>query len=431
MRWGRRRRAELVAAVVTSLGALLLSSPSVAVPPAGGDIDTNFGSGGNVVVDFGAADLAYALATDSRGRTVLGGQTTAAVDGSDLAVVRLLPNGNLDPSFGSGGRVVLDLGSGAAALAIAITDDGSIVVAGRNYAPGTSAERMLLVRLLAGGDLDPTFGVGGIVQTAYPAAGWALALETNGNAVVGGNSIVARFLASGTPDTSFGTAGVTQPTDVTNIQDVALQPDGAIVVGGQWNDNFVVARLLNSGTPDATFGSGGRAEIDLGGPSVLEAVELQSDGSVVASGSVNTSSFNTDFALLRLTSIGATDSTFGAGGIVTTNFAVGDFASGLAVQDDGKIVAGGTIATTFTGSSDIGLARYLSNGQLDSSFGSGGKVLTNLGRLEFPERLALQQDGKIVIAGFTTSNNGYSDADFQVVRYIAGQRQQGRCPQCL
>ncbi|MDQ4044151.1 MAG: delta-60 repeat domain-containing protein, partial [Chloroflexota bacterium] len=112
------------------------------------------------------------------------------------------------------------------------------------------------------------------------------------------------------------------------------------------------------------------------------------------------------------------DPAFGSGGIVTTHTGVGDFIDAMAAQPDGKIVTVGVLASSFTGSADIALLRYLPSGELDRTFGRSGKVITDLGRLEFPQEVLRQRDGRLVVAGFSTSSNGFQDADFQAVRYL-------------
>ncbi|HEX6680654.1 MAG TPA: PASTA domain-containing protein [Gaiellaceae bacterium] len=170
-----------------------------------------------------------------------------------------------------------------------------------------------------------------------------------------------------------------------------------------------------AGTLDATFDGDGKVITDFGGDDVAGGVTVQADGKIVAAG--GTFSGDGDFALARYNANGSLESGFGSGGLVRTDFGVSsDFASAVAIQADGKIVAAGGAASGGV-SGDFALVRYNPDGSLDSTFGGGGKVVTNLQRNEFARGLAIQPDGKIVAVGQTTATTGVAGYDFAVARY--------------
>src|SRR5215831_269955 len=216
---------------------------------------------------------------------------------------------------------------------------------------------------------------------------------------------------SGTLDTSFGTGGKVT-TDIARSPDGAIaivrQPDEKYVVAGNSYINghfdFVLARYNSNGALDTTFGTGGKVITNLAGVSAQAySVAVQRDGKIVVAGGANVNG-GYDFALVRYNSNGTLDASFGTHGQVFTDFGTAQqgfsFAQAfaLALQPDGKIVLEGQ---AYLGQDyDFALARYNINGTLDTSFGSGGRVITafatpNAGA----NSVALQPDGMIVAGG--------------------------------
>jgi uncharacterized delta-60 repeat protein len=252
----------------------------------------------------------------------------------------------------------------------------------------------------------------------YPSAGTA----NDGKVVVVGDAAVTRgsstyfelavvrFNLNGTLDTSFGGTGEVT-TVLTNVQsggrarDVAIQPDGKILVAGQAFSGFALVRYNANGSLDTSFGGSGTGIVVTNiGKRTSDAayrLELQPDGKIVVAGTTNST-----LALVRYTSAGALDTSFGSGGKVTTQFSVApasavntmiDLALDTSPLDpnDGKIVVVSRVATT--GSPDV-VARYKTNGSLDTSFagGAGYETLTNLTSIP---SVAIQADGHIIVAG--------------------------------
>ena len=300
-------------------------------------------------------------------------------------------DGDLDPSFGNGGIVITDFGrSTDIAFAVARQADGKLVVAGTTYINNDyTGEDFALIRYNADGTVDRTFGVNGKVTTDFPG----LAAE---------------------------------------ISAIVIQPDGKILVAGgafplfTLAGDFELARYNPDGSLDPTFGSGGIVTTSFPGQgSFAFSLALQTDGKIIAAGTdfVNFSSndsSNTDFGLERYNPDGTPDPTFGRGGQVTTDFdGFNDDAFAVLIQPDGKIVAVGS-AKNPANFYDFAAVRYLANGTIDRTFGSAGKVRTDFGDHNFDRArsAALQPDGKIVAAGFAISQNGLSQ-NFALARYEA------------
>jgi uncharacterized delta-60 repeat protein len=217
-------------------------------------------------------------------------------------------------------------------------------------------------------------------------------------------------VALGDLDTSFGSTGkvLTVFFDGSAASAVAIQSDGKIVVAGS-----ALVRYNADGTLDTTFGDQGKVTTFCCG-----ALAIQPDGKIVGAGVSGVSPGNVDFALVRYLPNGTLDTTFSGDGTVTTDFGNGrlDGAWAIVLQPDGKIVVvGASRVEGDSASEDVALARYLPNGSLDATFSGDGKVLTDLGSGEgdVATAVALQPDGKIVVAGFTHRG------DFALARYLS------------
>jgi len=404
----------LVAFVVANLA--LVSSQVHATT----DLDSGFGNGGRVVTDVsGRYDEARALAIQPDGRIVAAG-VTGTGSNEDFALARYNTDGALDRTFGVGGTVITDVSRGSDAVwAVAIQSDGKIVAAG--VASGDFA----LARYNADGTLDPHFGNGGTITTDFGGddKANALALQRDGQIVVAGvaggrDFALARYRADGTLDATFGTEGKVT-TDFSDNADVAfalaIQPDGMIVVAGATGEfptaAFALARYNADGSLDAGFGAGGRVTIEFGRDARAHALAIQSDGKIVTGGFVNNGS-SSDGALTRHNADGTVDRAFGTAGRVVTDFGGRNFGSALAIQSDGKFIVAGS--DDFPPYYDFALARYEPDGTREVNSSRDGTVLTEFGGNSWINAVAVQLDGKIVAVGYARPS---SSADFALVRY--------------
>ncbi len=284
------------------------------------------------------------------------------------------------------------------------------------------------------GILDPSFDQDGWVLTGLSAGddfGIALAVLRDGKLLVGGevssdydmDLAVARYNPDGSLDPAFGSAGWTR-TDLDGWDDfaagIAVQLDGRILLAGTSRNDFALVRYNLDGGLDATFSGDGWVRTDfLGSADEAKAVAVQPDGRIIVAGYAININYDYDFALARYLPDGSLDTSFGVGGKVTTDLTADqDQIKAIAIQPDGKIVAVGPVKN---GSRlhDFAVARYNSNGTLDLSFGINGWVATDFfGGQDFAYAVVLQADGKIVVAG--AADIVKDQAAFAVARYTAG-----------
>jgi uncharacterized delta-60 repeat protein len=225
------------------------------------------------------------------------------------------------------------------------------------------------------------------------------------------------FNSSGTP--GYVTIN-TNPGKDDNVQAIGTYSDGRVVIAGNMTDNayFGLVRYTSLGQLDATFGTGGVVTLRqaTNAEGVPFAITVLSDNKILVAGSSWMAS--KDFAILKLKENGTPDSTFGVNGWASTPvLAFEDEARAMVVQTDGKILIAGTAEVAGNDVYDFGIARFNSNGTIDGSFGTGGVVSTNINANDIPEGIALQKDGKILVGG-TSDKDG--DANYTVVRYTSG-----------
>jgi uncharacterized delta-60 repeat protein len=397
-----------------------------------GDLDPTFGSGGKVTTDLGSpSDQARRLAIQSDGKIVVVGSD----GGAHFALVRYNADGSLDTKFGTGGKVLTDFGGGMDnATGVVLQPNGEILVGGDAVTNGTW--NFALARYNPNGTLDTTFGSSGMVTTDFAgAADFAngLALQADGKILLAGSAQVgsysdfalARYNPDGTLDSTFGSGGLvttyfgSPAGGIDAAEAVLVQADGKVIAVGRTfiaSSNswvFALARYTTAGALDTTFGSGGLVKTTGSNAAQPFDAALQADGKIVAAG-WGYGTFE-DFALVRYNSDGTLDTGFGAGGTVLTDMkGQDDLAHGVAIQANGKIVAVGTVNDGLN--MEFGVVRYNADGTLDPTFGAGGKVFTSFTNTDEAYGVGLQQDGKIVVAGYAGSQS--QNSNFAVARYL-------------
>ena len=412
---------------------LLLSSSTLLMAQAG-SLDPTFGTGGivttpNTTTACGAV-VNCTVAIQSDGKIVVAGSAAQSNGAPELALARYNTNGSLDTTFGGGGIVVFAEDNGGPAFGLAIQTDGKIIVA------SPTSLKLDVFRYNTNGTLDTTFGSGGIVSTN--AAGLLIgsipggvAVLSSGKILVAVGGVLLRFLTDGQLDSSFGTGGVARL--LSSAQTLALLSSGKPLVASTFNFTAGAATRYNlNGGLDTSFGVNGQA------PSFGETLAIAplSSGKFILAGTLDSavpSSSGTTpqgFLLVRYNANGTIDTTFGTHGAVVTTFTRNNYSAALAlaVQSNGDIVAAGVTEATNpvlgAGASDFGLARYTPNGQLDTSFGNNGLVTTAFGtngeNLAAASALAIQSDGKIVAVGYDNSPTfGSPNNGFTLARYLA------------
>ncbi len=406
--------------VVASLAMTCMAAIAFA---QAGSLDNAFGTGGKLIASLGNfGDEANAVAIQSDGKIVLGGNTRNSFTSSDFALVRCNQDGTLDPAFGTGGKVILSIDSRSSGASLAIQSNGKIVQG------GYSNWFINLLRYNSDGTPDTTFGAGGSVITDiegyYSEQCHSVVIQDNGKILVGGHGkhnsndnpyfMLVRYNEDGTLDHTFGTDGIVIGGIGTG-NSLAIQDDGKILLGGASAYQFALSRYHPDGTPDTAFGTGGAVITPVGISGEAHSIGIQSDGKIVLAGYGYNNGSDAGFALVRYHEDGTLDAAFGAGGKVITNIGNGRaVGNSVGFQSDGKILLGGN-AVFDSNFSDFALVRYDSAGGLDNSFGLGGIVITPVGAsYSNGNALGIQQDGKIVLGGY--AYNG-TKTDMVVVRY--------------
>ena len=426
-----QRQAMNVIHVVYLFAAVILATCNQPAIGAPGDLDPTFNGTGKVATAIGSDAIGRSVAVQSDGKIIVAGYSDNGSN-MDIALARYHPDGSLDTSFNGTGIVTTAVGtSNDEGQSVKIQSDGKILVAGRAFVAGARGYDFAVVRYNPNGSLDTSFGGSGKVATPVGGVdeGRSMVLQIDGKIVVAGNSGVdiglVRYNTDGSLDTTFNGSGkvitaVGSGTDTGN--GVALQNDGKIVVagdsrGGSSND-IAVVRYNTDGSLDTTFNGTGKVITDLGtvieGDDSGQSVVVQSDGKIVVIGA-SYNGANDDFAVVRYNTDGSLDTTFNGGGKVTTATSIySDAASGVLIQDDGRIVVGGT-ARSGNSSSNFAIVRYNPDGSLDETFGGGGIVTTSTGDLsDNGHSLAIQTDGKILLAGES------KQSAFTLLRYEGG-----------
>jgi uncharacterized delta-60 repeat protein len=397
--------------------SLLLSASALA---AAGDLDSSLDGDGKLTTDIssGSNDAGWATAIDGMGRIIVAGTSA-----EDFAVARYNSDGSPDTTFSGDGKQTTDIGAGSADSGYAVAIDGI----GRIVVVGSSADDFALVRYDSNGSLDMTFSGDG-KQTTDIGAGSAdfaagVAIDGMQRIVVAGTSAndfaLARYDSLGTPDASFSGDGE-QTTDFNSGSNdggaaVAIDASARIVVAGASANNFALARYSTTGSLDMTFSGDGKQTTQFGSlqNSFGNAIAIDGTGRIIVAGN----SFF-DFALARYNSDGSLDNTFDNDGRQTTDFGSGsvscDFGNAVTVDAIGRIVVGGQVELTCSSNYDFALARYNSDGSLDTTFSDDGQQTTDIGSggLDQGNAVAIDGLGRIVVAGF-------SESDFAVARYMS------------
>jgi len=413
-----------------------------------GPYDPSFGNGG-IAYGYSTTGSNYPgsrnIIMQPDNKIIQVGTIPIGNNSTGFGLIRYNSNGTLDSAFGTNGRVVTSIGVDSYTAAGALQADGKIVVTGVVYSTGNAD--FVLVRYNSNGSLDSTFGQGGKAITPvglHDDYAYGLSIQQDGKIVVVGSSgdnsnaqafAVARFKTNGSLDSTFGQNGKVvkhighfitfignkyygqYAQEYANI--VAIQNDGKIVMGGQsythagcedyygsvyCNPMFAMVRYNPDGSLDSTFGSKGKVTDSLLMYNPTAGV-LQTDGKIVVTGSGNQNGFITE----RYNSDGSLDNSFGTGGKTVTNFNAsgnGSSSNAVAIQPDGKIVVAGNVFKSNSGS-DFAVVRYKTDGSLDNTFNVSGFIQFHIGEsksYDYATGVAVQ-GSRLLVGGAIQGNN--------------------------
>lgn len=327
-----------------------------------GDPDSSLGDDGIVLTDIDdRTDIAEAIALDEFERIIVAGSVDSG-DGFGFGVARYLSDGTLDQSFGDQGLVTRKSGSTGFCKAVAVQQDNKIVLGGYVLNPATLTNEFAVIRFHIDGTPDSTFHHDGLVMTNLGIGAGiadAMLIQPDGKIILAGQALneatfrweiaIARYNADGSPDETWDEDGIvftgSLDADFT-IKTVALQEDRKVIVGGyfgtaQSNNLFAVARYHPGGRLDETFGTEGIVLASYGDQNnQINTIIIQSDGQILIAGS--SLQGNKDvFAIARLDPDGSFDDTFGEGGVVRPVIDQNDGINSMALQQDGKLIVAG------------------------------------------------------------------------------------------
>ena len=423
-------------AVNTQSAESLASNQAAGTPETIGVLDTSFDSDGIAMYEWGYGhDYGLFAAIDSLGRIVVAGYGNNGAN-DDIIVVRYNTDGSLDTSFDTDGFVSYNGLAGLAidrAYAVAVDSSDRIVVAGyKNHVAGH--KEVLVLRFNTDGTLDTSFDSDGVASytagLGYDQAEY-VTLDSAGNILVSGqvdngpNSdvLVLKYSTDGSLDTTFGNNGVVSYEGGFGDdagRGIAFDSSGNIIVAGYCkqgtDEDILILKYSSDGVLDTTFGTNGVVTYD-GGSNLDErgySVMIDSSDRIIVAGYSAAGAYN-DVLVLRYTSAGVLDTSFGANGVVVYDGTAGlaDLAYNITQDALGRLLVTGYSNAT---DSNLLVLRYSADGDLDANFGTAGAV-TYDGSYGVDRGCAIVTDSsnRIVVAGYL--KNASNNYDLGVWRY--------------
>lgn len=408
-------------------------------------LDTTFATDGSVITDIIPAtnDIARGVAVQNDETIIAGGRSFSGSNW-DFAITRYNSDGALISNFGSKGIVLTALNSDEDDSGFAVSVLGATPILGGSVGNGSNTD-FTIARFGAHGELEPS----GDLYLGWASDGqsvgvqffsndtnvFELALDGDGKILAAGMGShdgstaseewgLLRYHSDGTLDTHFGSQGYWH-YDFSSNQDrlyavTYMSTGNKIIVGGLANlSDFPIARLNSDGSFDSDFGSSGIITTSFysKGDTSVRSLILKDDNQLIGAGYTGPSSNSEDFAMVRVNTDGSLDTNFGSSGTATSNFSSDeDFAYAAKTDSNGNILLGGFLELTpgDNNSRLFALARYNTDGFLDTNFGSSGLATSDFSSVtDYIQDIAIRPDNKIIAWGQT--NNGAALG--QLVRY--------------
>lgn len=342
-------------------------------------------------------------------------------------------SGMLDTAFGDEGIVITDIDRSDYISDMVIQTDQKLLVAGNiggELGIG-GLNDIVVIRYLPDGSFDQDFGIGGAMHV-YPGEDFqffscgAMALQADGRIILAGNVsyvseitfeyvediVLVRLNTNGFIDSTFGNEGIVITDfggDMENAHCLLVQVDGKIIVAGTSQEEsplgsgFIITRYESNGAKDVSFGEEGFVKTFIQKNSIPYSGAIQPDGKIILAGVTSNSFLTGDFAMVRYLENGTMDNSFGSGGIVQTDLQSNNFNNiplTIVLDPDGKITLGGYAdLTSIPHMSHMGIVRYTTDGNLDESFGNNGIFELALGTKSHVTSMARQPNGKYLLSG--------------------------------
>jgi len=336
--------------------------------------------------------------------------------------------GTLDSNFGINGKTLFTYNEGGVECFDAtIQSNGKIICVGDGSRIFNGSERGIAVfSFLKTGIIDSSFGINGgtFIDVGYNGQrAHAVTVQDDDKILITGygvngtinlnyDIVTIRLNSNGSIDSSFGTNGIAI-ADYGNgdiARDIVLQPDGKLLVQGSSSGFFITLRYMQNGILDDNFGTDGKVITMFDGLATGFSITLQEDGKIIAAGTDDEK-----ILLARYLSNGTPDISFGNNGEVRSNLTKNyDRANDILVLPDGKIIIAGSKSNIITDTAL--LARYNSDGSLDISFGNKGMIIPKMQYNSIITKIALQQDGKLITGGYSHVG-GSAEQDFLLLRF--------------
>lgn len=409
-----------------------------------GALDPSFADEGRYIADFGFQDNLEAVAIQDDGKIIVAGTSLTQQFSGKLLVTRLNPDGTLDETFAEGGVLIVEAYNESYAYDIVVLEDNSILITGAS-ADDMFAFSGYMFKLDATGNIDSSFGEAGEVLTSFIEGDefiHAAKIDSDGKIVVVGKAtnadfnvepFVARFNADGSVDTSFGENGyATIPVEGQDnlFYDVIIDAnDNIIATGhyglpitetGQTNLDVLLVKYNSSGSLDNSFGNGGIVITPISEEYVESGLAMTTDpsGNIYVSGYSTAIDFAFEAVVIGYTATGILRDDFGTSGVYSFALNAQNVFTDI-VYHDNTLIMCGTSGGFFFDDRDFLLLRLNLDGTIDNTFGENGYTLTTiLTAFDDANAMAIQSDGKIVLAG---KGNSGSSNDIAVTRHFNGQ----------
>jgi uncharacterized delta-60 repeat protein len=423
------------------IGLILCST--IAIAQVSGDFDDSFDTDGFSSVNFNDFDNDFSAMVIQNDHKIVGLGTIyqGPGNGDDFGLCRLNADGSLDTSFATNGiQLDTDIPDGQG-HAIVLQPDGKIIAVGSS-SPFGGAQRIAIARYNTDGSLDTTFSEDGkrLISLSNSITARSVKLQDDGKIIISGTRrsssnykiLLLRLNADGSSDTSFNGNGIIEIDVISPVREYAekllIQPDGKYIIGGiiddpneDYNDKDIfLLRLNTDGTLDTTFNTDGKLVLDIYNADYFGDIALQSDGSIILSGSSDLeydSSIDARVMLTKIDTNGNIDTSFATNGlflesIIDTSDALSEYTNNLLIAPDDAIYIGGEYGTTFSFSSRKGyVARFNADGSRDMSFSDNGVVLLQ-STINIVNSIKFDNNQKLIIGGTDT----YADNSFRFAR---------------